>query len=408
VKVLMLDPPASVCAVTHNLCNALAEMGCEVHLFTGPYWTRSAGRCARREYRPRIEFYRHTQLREQAATSTISKLGWRAVRVLSHCWTLAKLWWIARQFDVIHVQWLPVPELDLVWLWLVSRRVPVFYTVHNQLPHHARLKWISRRIHRAIYRIPRALFVHSAYTARGLIDRFGIAAEKIVEIRHGNMQHLLELRPAAGRLEPAGARPPVVLFLGQIRRDKGLDVLLVAADRLRRRVAGVRVLVVGRPLVDMRPYFDLVRALDLARVVQFRLGYIEEDELPAWLHRATVLALPYNAVDQSGVAVAACTLGKALVATRCGGLEELVREADNGILVSIGDPEQLAEAIGEILLDEGKRRRYEANSLKYARETLSWQPIAETTLAAYLRFGIPLSGRPRAAVAPAPQLWSCG
>lgn len=401
VQVLMIDPPASVCAVTHNLCNALADSGCEVHVCTGPYWMQSAGRCATRKYRLWIAFYRHTQLREIAARGRIARALWRVVRLASHVWTLGKLLWIARRFDVVHVQWLPVPALDLVWLWLVSRRAPVFYTVHNLLPHHTRTTWLTPLLWRLVYRIPRSLFVHARHTARGLVDRFGISPRKIVEIRHGNMQHLLELRPADA---PAPSGPPIVLFLGQIRREKGLDVLLRAAAFLRRRTARFRVLVVGRPLVDMRPHFELVRRLGLSDVVEFRLGYIEEEDLAAWLDRATVVALPYRAVDQSGIAVAACTLGKALVATRCGGVEELVREADNGILVPVEDAERLAVAIGDLLLDERRRRRYETNSRKYARETLSWRPIAEATLAAYLRCGAAARARARTAAAPAPHL----
>jgi len=403
IKVLMLDPPASVCAVTHNLCNALADLGCEVHVFTGPDWTQSAGRCATRKYQLRIAFYRDARLAHAAARSRIARLFWRGARAISHLWAMAKLWTVIRQFDVIHVQWLPVPELDLVWLWLVSKRAPVFYTVHNQLPHHGRATLRIPLLWLLLYRIPRTLFVHTHHTALGLVDRFGVSPERIVEIRHGNMQHLLELRPSVEPTRPAAAGEAVILILGQIRPEKGLDVLLRAADYLRRRVPNFRVLVVGRPMVDMRPYFELVQRLGLSGVVEFRLGYIEEDALPAWLERATVVALPYRAIDQSGIAVAACTLGKALVATRCGGLEELVRDADNGILVPVDDAQRLAAAIGDVLCDEGRRRRYEANSLKYARETLSWQPIAETTLATYLRHGGAVKARPLAAVAPMPR-----
>jgi hypothetical protein len=54
-------------------------------------------------------------------------------------------------------------------------------------------------------------------------------------------------------------------------------------------------------------------------VVDFRLGYLAEQAFADYVSRATVVALPYRRIEQSGVAIAACTFGKAIVATRCGG-----------------------------------------------------------------------------------------
>lgn len=380
----MLDPSGAVAAVTHNLCNALAAAGCEVHLFTAPMWERIVGRCPTRTYRAHVAFYRWTQSRSYSAGNPVSRGFWRAARLLGHIGTMAKLLLLAGRFDVVHVQWLPVPAVDAIWLWLVGRRVPVVYTVHNLLPHEARQSRAAMALHRWIYRIPRILFVHTRHTARGLTRDFDLPAKQIVEIRHGSMQHLLELRGSESKVS-ARSGVPVVLFLGQIRHYKGLDTLLRAGGWLREQVRDFRIVVAGRPRVEMAPYHALVRELDLVERVEFRLGYLEEEELPRLIDRARVVVFPYRSVDQSGVAVAACTLGKAIVATRCGGLEEIVRDADNGILVPVDDDAALAYAIATILLDDDLRGRLEANSSRYARESLSWSRIADRTISAYMR-----------------------
>lgn len=131
------------------------------------------------------------------------------------------------------------------------------------------------------------------------------------------------------------------------------------------------------------PYYELVRKLEITDSVQFRLGYVEENEIPSYFQSVSVVALPYKTIGQSGVAVAACTFGKAIVATRCGGLEELVEEAGNGILVPVGDSEGMASAIVKIIQDDGLRKKYEANSKRYAEQNLSWDLVAEKTASVY-------------------------
>lgn len=384
LKVLMLDPSAATAAVTHNVCNALGAVGCEVDFFTAPYWERSVGRCFTRNYRPRVVFYRHTQSRSYESGNGLSRGLWRAMRLVGHVATMAKVVVLARRFDIVHVQWLPVPPVDALFLWLISRRTPVAYTVHNLLPHDSRKSPSLKALYRMIYRIPKVLFVHTQHTARGLTSDFNVPANRVVQIRHGSMEHLLDL-PRNGSDRGARTEASTILFLGQIQPYKGLDTLLRAAARLRSRVRDFRLLVAGRPRVDMAPYIELIRQLDLGDLVELRLGYIEENELPQLFERASVVVFPYRAVDQSGVAVAACTLGRAIVATACGGLEEIVREADNGILVPVEDAGALAHALATVLENDGVRERFEENSSKYARTALSCARIAEQIVAGYDR-----------------------
>ncbi len=385
LRVMMLDPSAAIAGLTHNLCNSLAERGSEVHLYTSPFWRRSTGRCNTKRYEPKIEFYQKTQMRAHAADSGLARLFWKLAQFLGHLWTLLRLIPATRRYDVVHLQWTPVPAVDVLWLWLVSRWATVAYTVHNLLPHDTDHERRHRIVYGLAYRSADILFVHTRGTARGLEEEFGVSPEKVVRIRHGSMTHLLDLDEQQPSVPIAHGDAPVILFLGQIHPYKGVDILLKAANHLRRHVWNFRVVVAGKPGMDMSPHEDLVRDLGLERLVEFRLGYIEENELPAYFRQATVMAFPYREVDQSGVAISACTFGKAIVASRIGGLAEIVEEADNGILVQPESPVALARGLQEVLEDEDRRRRFETNSLIYARTDLSWRRIAGDTAVAYRR-----------------------
>ena len=79
----------------------------------------------------------------------------------------------------------------------------------------------------------------------------------------------------------------------------------------------------------------------------------------------------------------ALSFGRALVASNLAGLGELVGAADCGLLVPPEDPPSLAAALKRLLGDEALRRRYEANSLRYAKAALDWSVIAGQTIAVY-------------------------
>jgi len=386
MKVLMLNPALSGSGYTHNLCNALADQGCEVHLFTGPHWQTVGRYWAEVRYHPQIYFYRRTQ--EPSYRPGARGAVWKVLRLIDHLWEMVHLAWIARGFDVIHVQFLGLPALDVAWLWLVSRYRPVVYTVHNLYPHDAlRNRW-TRMLWTVIYRAPAALVAHITATADGLRADFHVPAPRIAQLRFGNYHHLATMTRSASPGEIGLDRPGVVLLFGDIRKNKGIDVLLAAAAQLKaRRIDCCTVIAGGRG--DGRPYQDLARRLELDDVVQFRTGFINEHEVPAYFRAAAIVVLPYRVIDQSAVAVAACSLGKALIASDIAGLREIVREADNGILVPPDDPEALATALACLLSDEPLRSRYEANSRRYAREALAWGPIARDTIGVYRRVAAP-------------------
>src|SRR6266480_1025575 len=168
----MLNPAMSGSGYTHNLCNALAEQGCEVHVFTGPHWQTLSRDWAEVRYRAHICFYRRSQ--ERSYERGLRGAVWKLLRLFGHVYQMARLAWVVRRFDVIHVQFLGLPALDVAWLWVVSRVRPAVYTVHNLYPHDASRNGWTRVLWSAVYRAPAALVAHVAATADGLRREFRV------------------------------------------------------------------------------------------------------------------------------------------------------------------------------------------------------------------------------------------
>ncbi len=398
MRVLMLNPSCGGPGYMHNLCNALVEAGCEVELVTGPHFRR-VSRCWRNiTYVPRIAFYRRTQLRVYQAGS-LTRPAWQLLRFGGHLISLARLTAALDRYDVLHLHFPPVLPVDARWVQLIRHQVPIVHTVHNLWPHRSKRDARDGRRLRRLYQACHHLIAHTRDTVRGLIEEFGVPPERISRIPRGNFQQFWsQERAPVPALDGAAPHMPMILMFGELRPSKGADMLLRAAARLRDRGLPFRVVFAGAPFGSVQPYRDLARELHIEDRVVFHAHYIEEEAVPSYFEAASVIALPYRAIDQSAVAIAAVTMGRAMVATRIAGPAELVEQGDCGLLVPVDDVESMAAALERLLTDTGLRYRFEANARRYAETALAWEPVAARTLAAYRT-----AGAAAAAVSKAPR-----
>jgi glycosyltransferase involved in cell wall biosynthesis len=137
-------------------------------------------------------------------------------------------------------------------------------------------------------------------------------------------------------------------------------------------------LVAGDPLEPLDGY----RAAAGGRA-EWRLGYLDEAELDRALGDATVAVFPYRAeLDQSGALLRALGAGVPAVVYDVGGLGEPVRAYEAGRVVPAGDVAALAEAIRELLDDQGALEAARAGARR-ARAELTWDRSAAAHLDLY-------------------------
>lgn len=157
---------------------------------------------------------------------------------------------------------------------------------------------------------------------------------------------------------PAGARrPDQVLFAGAVRHVKGVDVLVEALARLRRRRPGVRLVLAGDPFFrtyrrDAEAVLERARALGVRDCIDV-VGGQPPEALARLMGESAVLVVPSRAESFSAVCIEALACGTPVVATRCGGPEEIVTPA-LGRLVRIEDPADLADGLAAVLDDPGR------------------------------------------------------
>ncbi|MDQ2920455.1 MAG: glycosyltransferase [Acidobacteriota bacterium] len=138
-----------------------------------------------------------------------------------------------------------------------------------------------------------------------------------------------------------------ILFFGMVRKYKGLDVLLRAMPKVlaHNECRECRLLIAGEFYDSVDKYRKLIRAYGLEQHVSIDNRYIPNEEIAGIFDRVDVLVLPYLNATQSAVAGIALSNALPLIASRSGGLSEIVIENVNGLLFPVGDSDALAEKI---------------------------------------------------------------
>jgi glycosyltransferase involved in cell wall biosynthesis len=152
-------------------------------------------------------------------------------------------------------------------------------------------------------------------------------------------------------LAPDGG--PVILFVGNLQKVKGIDVLIDACSHLDRAGQRFQCRIIGQgPLaVSLRTQVERLGLGDRVKLV----GPKPQVDLPDWYRAADVFALPSHSEGVPNVLMEAAACGLPCVATRVGGIPEVCDRGDIR-LVPPADPAALAEAVQAILRGEGRRR----------------------------------------------------
>jgi glycosyltransferase involved in cell wall biosynthesis len=175
-----------------------------------------------------------------------------------------------------------------------------------------------------------------------------------------------------------------LLFVGRLVPEKRLDDLLAALHLLRQRRPAATLRIVGDGPVRAR----LARALrESGELPGVLAGRLDRAGVAAELAAADLLVLPSQVETFGVVLVEALAAGRPVVATQCGGPEEIVDDAV-GALVPVGDPARLADAIDATLT-----RRFEPAALRGHAARWSYDAFADRLAAIYER-ALPAKAKP--------------
>ena len=185
----------------------------------------------------------------------------------------------------------------------------------------------------------------------------------------------------------------IALTIGTVRpleQGYGIEHLIQAFAVLRGRplAPGLRLLIVGDG-AERRPLERLAAALGVGAMTEF-VGSVPHDRIPEYLRRFSIYVAPSVHEESFGVAVLeASACGVPVVASKVGGLPEVVQDGVTGLLVPPADHVSLADALEGLLKNRTLRRQMGEQGRQFVHDSYAWDTTALTVEALYERIVSP-------------------
>lgn len=178
----------------------------------------------------------------------------------------------------------------------------------------------------------------------------------------------LNIPDFAPKRAPTGA--PRLLCLGRLKARKGFDVALTAFASISGRFSTARLVVAGDG--PERPSLEAQAArLGIAGAVDF-IGWVSPESVPILVSSANIVIMPSRHEPFGLVALDAALMARPIVASRVGGLAEVIIHQKTGLLVDPEDSAGLAEAIAFLLLNEEVATQMGRVARQRAQMMFSW------------------------------------
>lgn len=373
IKIAVVEPVGAHGGMdfyNHQLCEALAEAGCKVTLFT------SSGFPTDNRHHELILYYQGVFGRDPKWIRAIRFLI-AAVRSLS----LARRLGIkVTHFHIFHVGLLQY--INVLLARAMGMRVLV--TAHDVGSFRA---GENKALLRSLYRQCSAVIAHSHIAQSTLTGSIGVPTRSVHHVPHGNYKGFLAALPekeVARKRLGLGSDDFVVLFFGQCKKIKRLDLLIEAVSRARERGATRLRLLIAGAVTD-------ADGAALSEQMRVRLGdsaihharYIPNNDLPNYFASADVSVLPYDRILQSGVVLLAMSYRLPVLTSDIDGMLEVVEHGRTGLTFRKGDVDDLTTRLLEIERGDWKLSEFAKAAQEQVFTQNSWTRCGKLTTVVY-------------------------
>ena len=268
--------------------------------------------------------------------------------------------------DIIHLHFFGFNGLEYYNLYLAKKvfGFTVIGTVHDVESFEKYAKNdTSNHNYEKFIRLMDGVVVHTDYARKELIQNVStelISQLKIKTIYACDLDYSslnnnqIETSEARAKLNlPLDKK--ILLFFGQIKKVKGLDVLLKALADIRKDIPDILLVVAGKVWKDdFSEYEKLIKKHSLQNNVDLRIDFVANDDVPYYFNAVDAIVLPYLKIYNSGVLIRALSFATPVIASDFGPFKEFLTHGDNGFLFQTGDQKSLATTVREAFTNSDK------------------------------------------------------
>lgn len=293
----------------------------------------------------------------------------------------------ARGAKVAHFHFFHVGPLEYLGVKLASLLgYRVVITAHDVESFDKKLT-VKGLVHRS-YALAHAVVAHNHTSAAEVVAKLSVPKQRVHVVPHGSYVDFAAPPPPRDQARrQIGLSPdagPVLLFFGQIKEVKGLDVLIEAFAQVLRSMPTARLVIAGKVWkADFTRYANLIEQFGLRESVLLHIRYIPDEEVHAFYAAADLVVLPYRRIYQSGVLLMAMSFGTPVMASDLPAMKEVVEDGKNGFLFPEGNAAHLAARLLGVLADTAGLNRVQQAADGCMRDRFSWGRIGQQLARVY-------------------------
>lgn len=287
-------------------------------------------------------------------------------------------------FDLIHVHFGSAAHLIAVSPAILIKRKPLVITFHRGELYLLPTKGFRKEVVRYFCKFAKALIPVSNDLKERLICEFSLPTEKLSVIDVGcDLSLFTPCLPYQKEKVKKALGLPVdrftLLFVGHIKYRKGIDILFDALNNFK-YISKITLLIIGDG-----PDRSELEACCFNEPLKDRVVWCGEkrnDELPKWYAKADAFVLPSRSEGTPTVMLEAMASGTPIIASKVGGVPEVISDGINGLLFESEKSEQLKACLEKLLLNRNLRQHLAVNALNDVAEH-SLQRQVEKIVAIY-------------------------
>jgi glycosyltransferase involved in cell wall biosynthesis len=175
-----------------------------------------------------------------------------------------------------------------------------------------------------------------------------------------------------------------ILFFGQIKEVKGLEILLKALKIAVAKNKKILLTIAGKPSkTNFKKYTELIHELFLEDNVTAVLRYIDDSEIEELYKNSDLIVLPYKMISQSGVLLLSMSYGLPVLTSDLPAFTEIISDNNTGFIFESENSESLANKLIEIYDNRDLLYKVSLNSNKLIHQEFDWRLIGKKTKSFY-------------------------
>ena len=303
---------------------------------------------------------------------------------------------IAEHVDIIHTQWFQLSPIDYYFLKKIKKHgIHIVTTVHDIMPFNT--KFYDKIFFKKLYKLSDRIIVQAETNIKRFDDEFPECSGKVEYIPHGHyldFSHPIDQKLAREKLGiPLDKH--VFLFFGQIKKVKGVDLLLKAFSKLVLKRKDVYLVIAGNTWKSDYDYYKKIADEGKLSDQQLKMDirFIPDELVDYYYSACDIAVLPYTDVYQSGVVQLAYSYSKPAIVSSLKPFMEVVSDGISGLSFKAGDVDELfntmdkaANMSHEDLLEMAEKGRH------HIADKFSWKMIGKET---YLLYESVLNKKPQ-------------